>query len=120
MLRGFYKILSEQHHAGQILGEISFDKEHPIFSGHFPSVPVVPGVCMMQIIKELTEAATATRTRLSMASQLKFLTPINPLVTPAILFIIHYKQQEEKLELTAELKNADRSFFKMKASLTIQ
>ncbi|MBQ0740088.1 3-hydroxyacyl-ACP dehydratase, partial [Aquimarina celericrescens] len=34
---------------------ITINKNHKIFKGHFPGNPVTPGVCMIQIIKELAE-----------------------------------------------------------------
>jgi 3-hydroxyacyl-[acyl-carrier-protein] dehydratase len=39
--------------------EASFllNPKHAIFAGHFPGQPVVPGVCMLQIIKEGLEQA---------------------------------------------------------------
>ena len=27
--------------------------EHPIYKGHFPQIPIAPGVCLVQIIKEI-------------------------------------------------------------------
>ena len=31
----------------------TLNPKHPIFDGHFPESPVVPGVCMIQMIKEI-------------------------------------------------------------------
>ena len=32
---------------------IELNPEHGIYKGHFPYVPVAPGVCLVQIIKEI-------------------------------------------------------------------
>jgi 3-hydroxyacyl-[acyl-carrier-protein] dehydratase len=122
MLAGsFYSVTSITQNNGEISGEILFDKDHDIFKGHFPSVPVVPGVCTMQIVKELVEQSIKQQTRLPKASQLKFLNLINPQINPSVFFNIKYQhQQDASIDVTAELKNAERSFFKMKATLVIQ
>lgn len=57
---------------------IKIYKEHDIFKGHFPGNPVMPGVCMIQIIKELTEKATGKQLFLSVSSNIKFMAIINP------------------------------------------
>lgn len=38
-----------------ILSIVSVDAGHKIFEGHFPGQPVLPGVCQIQLIKELLE-----------------------------------------------------------------
>ena len=35
--------------------QIELNPNHQVFEGHFPNNPITPGVCMMQIIKEITE-----------------------------------------------------------------
>ena len=40
---------------GKYICRITLNPAHPIFAGHFPGNPITPGVCMLQIIKELTE-----------------------------------------------------------------
>lgn len=52
---------------------IRLNPDHAIFAGHFPGQPVVPGVCMLQIIKELLEGATRQALQLARASNIKFL-----------------------------------------------
>ena len=34
---------------------IELNQQHAIYSGHFPDQPIVPGVCQIQIVKELLE-----------------------------------------------------------------
>ena len=54
--KDFYTINEFQKLADdKALVSITINSGHQIFEGHFPGQPVTPGVCMMQIIKELGE-----------------------------------------------------------------
>ena len=48
----FYKIIeiSRQENDYEVIAELS--ETHPIYAGHFPSQPVVPGMCTLTIIRE--------------------------------------------------------------------
>jgi 3-hydroxyacyl-[acyl-carrier-protein] dehydratase len=121
MLSGsFLQLSNVNHQAGSITGEILFNEAHDIFKGHFPSIPVVPGVCMMQAIKEITALQTGYNLWITKASQLKFMNPINPLITPSVLFNIHYTSNNDVLDITAELRNPAIVFFKMKATFSLK
>ena len=58
--------------------QIELNPKHEIFDGHFPNNPIMPGVCMIQIIKELTELFTSQKLFLSKVSNVKFIAIINP------------------------------------------
>ena len=58
--------------------QIELNPKHEIFDGHFPNNPIMPGVCMIQIIKELTELFTSQNLFLSKVSNVKFMAIINP------------------------------------------
>lgn len=57
---------------------IELNKNHDVFKGHFPGNPVTPGVCMMQIIKELTQEILGTSLTMTSSSNVKFMAIINP------------------------------------------
>src|SRR5688500_12932399 len=79
MLQGsFYTVLDNQSNDSSVNALLELNPDHHIFDGHFPQIPVVPGVCMMQMVKELVEDFTGQRLRLSRADHLKFLTIIDP------------------------------------------
>ena len=63
---------------------ITINKDHIVFKGHFPDNPVMPGVCMMQIIKEITEKILDKTLFMQSASNIKFMAIINPFVTPEL------------------------------------
>lgn len=58
--------------------QIELNPKHEIFDGHFPNNPIMPGVCMIQIIKELTELFISQKLYLSKVSNVKFMAIINP------------------------------------------
>lgn len=48
----FYSILQTTSVDNSHTVTIQLNTSHPIYRGHFPEQPVVPGVCTLQIIKE--------------------------------------------------------------------
>ena len=83
MLTNFYKVLSvDEQEAGKFTAQVSLNAEHDVFKGHFPGNPVTPGVCMMQIIKDITQEVTGLNLRLQSATNVKFMALINPFETP--------------------------------------
>ncbi|WP_419869583.1 3-hydroxyacyl-ACP dehydratase [Chryseobacterium sp. CT-SW4] len=83
ILTGFYTLQSyEKSDTGSFTAHITLNKDHEIFKGHFPGNPVTPGVCMMQIVKELSEEFSGCRLFLQSASNVKFMAIINPFETP--------------------------------------
>lgn len=75
MLRNsFYSILQSD----QDVYTIRFNSTHPIFSGHFPERPIVPGACIVQIAEELATLTYGHPTRFVAIRDLKFRQPITP------------------------------------------
>jgi 3-hydroxyacyl-[acyl-carrier-protein] dehydratase len=85
LLQDFYKIISlEKTAESKYLVMILINEEHEVFKGHFPGNPIMPGVCMMQIIKELTEQITQSSLFMQSLSNVKFMALINPFNTPEL------------------------------------
>ncbi len=81
MLSGdFFTISAMDVEEGSIKAVLELNPDHHIFSGHFPGMPVVPGVCMMQIVHEIVEKFTGKPMLLSKADQMKFLVVVDPRV----------------------------------------
>lgn len=93
---------------------IRFNGDHEIFSGHFPGLPVVPGVCMMAIIKDLVETASGKKVVLSGTSQIKFLSLINPKEHPEVDADIRISEGSDGT-ITADgtISSGEITFFKM-------
>ena len=92
----FYKIqtFAEQPMTGEPTGyraTVTLNPAHAVFGGHFPGNPVVPGVCQVQMVKELLEKATGCSLRLTASDNIKFLSMIDPTVHSKLEFTITVK-----------------------------
>ncbi|MGL6127167.1 3-hydroxyacyl-ACP dehydratase [Chryseobacterium artocarpi] len=100
ILTDFYTLTSyEKAENGSFTANIHLNKDHDIFKGHFPGNPVTPGVCMMQIIKELTEEFTGTKLFLKTASNVKFMAIINPFETPDLKLQLDITENEDDVKV---------------------
>ena len=107
------------HDDGAIRATLNIDAENAIFRGHFPGQPVVPGACMLQIVKEILEVGLKQSLRLKKADQLKFLTMIDPTNTPSMQLEIAYKQLDENtISATAKLLNGEIVCFKFQGTFS--
>lgn len=98
LLQDFYKIISfEKTTETKYLVMILINEEHEVFKGHFPGNPIMPGVCMMQIIKELTEQITQSSLFMQSLSNVKFMALINPFNTPELRLELDVVTTEESL-----------------------
>ncbi|MBK7344569.1 MAG: 3-hydroxylacyl-ACP dehydratase [Saprospiraceae bacterium] len=80
----------------RISATIAFIRESPIFQGHFPQHPVVPGVCMFAMIKEILEKQLDRHLRLSQCRNMKFLKMIDPDQHPTIHVEISFQENEDR------------------------
>ena len=108
-----YTIDAFENVDGKIETAITIDAGHKIFEGHFPGQPVLPGVCMLQIFKELLEKATAQKLFLYQADNCKFLSMVDPRVSPQLVFTIDYTTTEGYIKANGILKSETTTFLKL-------
>lgn len=98
VLKDFYKILSlENTNDTKYDAVILVNDKHDVFKGHFPDNPIMPGVCMIQIIKELSETITKSNLTMQTLSNVKFMALINPEVTPKLRLELDITTTEDGL-----------------------
>ena len=121
LLNDFYTILKTETTENTIQALIHINKSHPIFKGHFPAQPVVPGVCMMQIVKELTDRALNQTHRIQSGDNMKFLSVIDPEKNDEIHVSITHSVSSDNLRvINASMFFGEVTFFKLKATLRPQ
>jgi 3-hydroxyacyl-[acyl-carrier-protein] dehydratase len=85
LLKDFYELRSLDSTGDKTYSAIiDVNAAHEVFKGHFPGNPVMPGVCMMQIVKEITQRAVDKPLTLESAVNVKFMAVINPEATPQL------------------------------------
>lgn len=99
---------------GTVSAAINWYAAHPVFAGHFPGQPVVPGVCMVQLVEEVLEQVLGESLQLKEAANLKFLHVIDPTVHTVVGLSLSYREDlAGTLLVSAGLQQDKISFFKM-------
>jgi 3-hydroxyacyl-[acyl-carrier-protein] dehydratase len=117
LLNSFFTLENLTAQSNVLSAVVIIKKEHPIFEGHFPGEPIVPGVCMMQMIKEITEVSEKRKLRVQEASNMKFLSVIDPRVHETVQASVTVESRDEEIvKISASLFAGDVTFFKLKAA----
>jgi len=112
-----FQIISTDQSAGKIIAKISINAQSEIFKGHFPDQPVVPGACMLQLIKDVLEDAIQKPLQLVKAEQLKFITMLVPSNEQELVLDISCKILEGgNIKVNAKLTLGDITCFKFQGS----
>ena len=117
LLNDFYTIINRDASDGAVRAKISIKRTHKIFEGHFPGLPIVPGVCMMQIIREIMEVTTERSLMIVGADNMKFLSVIDPDQNQEVDVSITYTENSGSFIVNASLFAGTVTFFKLKAAL---
>ncbi|QSW91265.1 MULTISPECIES: 3-hydroxyacyl-ACP dehydratase [Flavobacterium] len=98
VLKDFYEVISQEKTGdSKFKIRILVNANHEVFKGHFPGNPIMPGVCMIQIIKELTETITESSLMIQTLSNVKFMALINPEINPELLLELDIITTEDDL-----------------------
>ncbi|KAA1244649.1 3-hydroxyacyl-ACP dehydratase [Aquimarina sp. RZ0] len=107
LIADLYKVNHDIVRDGVQTTSITLNSENEVFKGHFPGNPITPGVCMLQIIKELTEKRVGHSLFMKKASNVKFMAVINPEKTPDIIITNDFEDSEEEIKVKNTFKYGD-------------
>lgn len=117
LLNDFYTIDSfEKKEENIFLGQIRLNANHDIFKGHFEQMPVVPGVCQTQIIKELLQKELGLNLTMTKGDNIKFTGMIIPTQHPAFSIELKYKKDDLNYIVEASLFFENTIFTKFKGT----
>ena len=115
MLKDDFFIFTDLQTEGNIVKtDIELNAAHTIFKGHFPDQPILPGVCMLQMVKEVLEAHLNKKTKLLKASDLKFLSFIHPDESKVIQMELKINMENELIRIDSRLLDNATILFKFK------
>jgi len=114
----FYHTENIRQEAQEHCFEIILNPRHPVYAGHFPGQPVVPGVCSLQMIRECASRILGKPLSIRAIQQCKFLSPILPDRTAPILIRISLNELEDGgYALKATTGDTSTTFLNLKATL---
>lgn len=116
LIKNLYKILSIEREGDKVNTTIFIYKEHEVFKGHFPNDPVMPGVCMIQIIKEITEQVVDKKLFMAQSNNIKFKAIINPETHPELQLQLTIKNDREHIKVKNVTKFGDTVALQMSAT----
>lgn len=118
-LKDFYKLNNLEVSENSATAKITINKDHEIFKGHFPGNPVTPGVCMMQIIKELTEQIVGQKLFMQSSSNIKFMAIINPEINPDLELTLEIAETEEGYKVKNSTSFEDTVALKLSSTYVV-
>jgi 3-hydroxyacyl-[acyl-carrier-protein] dehydratase len=111
-----YKILSKEQQEKNIHATLEINKNDAIFEGHFPGQPVLPGACMLQILKEVLESSLSVSLRMKKADQIKFPSPVDPSRNNILKLSLSYKENDDSMDVNASFTCGENTCLKFKGS----
>jgi 3-hydroxyacyl-[acyl-carrier-protein] dehydratase len=116
LLKNFYTLKSKSVHENKLECIIELNPDHEVYSGHFPQIPIAPGVCLTQIIKEVCEAHLGKKIRMTQGRNIKFLALINPREKKDFILKIEIKPSESDIDCDASFIADDKAYMKFKGN----
>ena len=85
---------------------VRLNAAHPLFAGHFPGQPVLPGVCTLDMVREALSEAVGRPCR--------FAAPVDPRLTQQLEISL----RADAGRIDATVTDRERTVLKLKASYT--
>ncbi|MBL4653097.1 MAG: 3-hydroxyacyl-ACP dehydratase [Flavobacteriales bacterium] len=118
LLNDFFTINSIEKEEGKVVAAVTIDKNHKIFDGHFPDLPVVPGVCLTQMVKEVLEELTGDKLMLTKGSNIKFMAVVDPQKNADLIMNLSYSKKENVWATSCITNFGETVAFKFKGEFT--
>lgn len=93
------------------------NETHPVFKGHFPGVPVVPGVCTMNMLKKCIADVMERDVRYNYIKECKFLSAITLPGHKLLDVTINIKHTDSEISVSAEIMSQGTKMMKLKATV---
>jgi 3-hydroxyacyl-[acyl-carrier-protein] dehydratase len=99
---------------------VELNPSHKIYKGHFPEIPVAPGVTLIQMVQEILAKKIDHSLTLKEGSNIKFLAMINPLKENNITISYTILQKDNEVDVTANISGKEIIYVKFKGKFGIK
>ena len=121
LLGEYFTIQNKKEEENKVIFSIALNRDHKVYKGHFPQMPVSPGVCNIQMIKECLQEQVGKKLLLKSILQVKFLSLIVPSMNANLCVNMQITETEEKsYKVKATITNPENtiSFVEFRGEFT--
>ena len=113
-----FSITSCQKDEATLTYGVRLHPEWPIYLAHFPGHPITPGVCIVQMVKELLQETEKRSLRLCRAKHIKYMAIISPEETTdlQVTFSAIVSQPDGTLDVQAQVGSGSVVYTKLSAT----
>jgi len=116
LLNELYTIQEKTQIENGLSATIELNPEHFVYKAHFPGNPITPGVCLLQIAKEILAVHFNSNLTFAAAKNVKFLQVLNPLQNSNATYKINWKIVDEFYETSIIVEHQATVFVKISAT----
>jgi len=117
MLENFYTIIEKNVENTSATFGVRFNVQHPIFKGHFPKQPIVPGACLLHIVGDLVSSTLQMNLRVVGAKNIKFLQVILPEKADEVTFDLSWVECNGGYEVKCSVVDTETRYAVMQLTL---
>ncbi|MCR5453620.1 MAG: hypothetical protein K6F33_01360 [Bacteroidales bacterium] len=115
LVKYFYRIDGkEPQEDGSVVYNVSLNTTHDVYKGHFPERPITPGVCNIQMIKELAEDLSGRILTLSEISRCRLTAMVTPDGSPKLNVKV---QIDDNTNLSATIFYGDTTYMTLSGTV---
>lgn len=100
---------------GGVVATYQFTADLPVFIGHFPNAPIVPGVFLIESVRSAIERHRAAQFSIVSVDEAKFLGPVLP--GDSVEVCAHIVQEHSSIRCVADLRTGDAVVARIKLRL---
>lgn len=109
-----YHVTDIINEGGRFTATVELNPSHPVFAGHFPGQPVLPGVFMVEIVSSLAARLTGVEGAVTEIQAMKFLKMIDPRVVRTLTATGRIMDDEDAFRVEVNIMSAEDIFIRIK------
>lgn len=99
--------------------KVNINAGHEIFEGHFPGNPITPGVCQMEMVKEILSDHLSEDLFFNSISDVKFISMWEPKESELVFMDITLKITEDIYKINAKIYGDSVIYFKLRGNANV-
>ena len=117
LIENYYKVNDIIAGTEKTLFIVFLKPDCKVYEGHFPGIPISPGACNIQMIKECAESIAGKYLFMNHLQHCRLTTLITPLVYPQVEVTILMEKKADVYKLKATIGKCEEIYLELKAEL---